>query len=291
MRNSLNKYFTDVFLKTNGFLPAFPFGVSLEIGDFFLIENGNIFKLGSLKGNEEFFDLDEPVRSTKKAIQPEEIWQTEFQVNTTFKSRGVALEWENVYVEDSRQALIVEFKKPGSYFFRNSEIVSREFDNFHHLSDQILQKFVSKEFNFKKIYFVTETAQSEKCALSVASGYGNLVIDFVEEGYYDLDDLVKPNVAFYPHQSKNIDFNRLNKGRGDYFKAMKLDVSFKGQHYVSRHIRKHLPENMQDQYYNLMNYGKTSILKLTNVFPGNAVDYYSFFPMGLEDVQQLFANN
>ncbi|MEL6558892.1 MAG: hypothetical protein AAFQ94_11960 [Bacteroidota bacterium] len=290
MKNSLNKYFNDVFLKTNGFLPAFPFGISLEIGDFFLIENGNLFKLGSLKGNEEFFDFDQPVRVTKKATQPEEIWQSEYEVNTTFKSRGAALEWENVYIEDSRQALIAEFKKPGSYFFRNSEIESREFENFHQLSDQILQKFVSKEFNFKEIYFVTETAFSENCALSVSSGYGNLVIDFAEEGYYGLNDLVNSNVAFYPHQSKNIDYNRLNEGRGDYFKAVKLDVSFEGQHHVSRHIRKHLPENMQDNYYNLMNYGKTSVLKLTNVFPGNAVEYYSFFPMGLQDVQQLFAN-
>lgn len=290
MKNSLNKYFSDVFLKTNGFIPVFPFGISLEIGDFFLIENGSIFKLGSLKGNEEFFDFDQPVRITKKASQPEEIWQSDYEVNTTFKSRGAALEWENVYLEDSRQALIVEFKKSGGYFFRNSEIESREFGNFHHLSDQILQKFVSKEFNFKEIYFVTETAYSEKCALSVSGGYGNLVIDFVEEGYYGLNDLVNANVAFYPHQSKNIDYNRLNEGRGDYFKAVKLDVSFEGRHHVSRHIRKHLPENMQDNYYNLMNYGKTSVLKLTNVFPGNAVEYYSFFPMGLQDVQQLFSD-
>lgn len=291
MRNSLNKFFLDIFSKTNGYIPIFPFDIKLEIGDFFLKENGQIFKLGSLKGNEEFFDLGEPVRISKKIIQPREIWQMESSVNTSFKSRGAALEWENIYIDDMKQALIIEFLNEGSYFFRSGEIVSQRFVNFQRLSEQILQKFVSKEFNFKEIYLVIETASSEQCALSVSSGYGNLVIDFVEEGYYGLNDLVKPEISFFPHQSKNISYNKLREGGCDFFKAVKLDISFEGQHHVSNHIRKHLPENMQDYYHNLLNYGKTNILKMTNVFPGNSIDYYSFFPMGLEDVDELFSDS
>jgi len=288
MNKSLNKFYLNTYLQTGGFIPVFPVGNQLDIGDFFVIENREIFKLVSLAKNEEFFDLEEPVIQSRDITVPHEIWQTQHAINTSFKSRGAAFEWENIYLNEMQQALIIEFTDPGSYFFRTGEVITRRFENFFKLSNQILQKFVSKEFNFKKIYFVNEVASTDDCALSVSDKYGNLVVDFAEEGYYGLDDLVTPGISFLPHQSKNLAYNKLRESGCNFIKAVRLDMSFQGEHHVSQHIRNHLPKNMQKYYHNLLNYGKTNVLKLTNIFPGNASDYYSFFPMGLEDIEQLF---
>ncbi|MGB3466111.1 MAG: hypothetical protein WBA74_12615 [Cyclobacteriaceae bacterium] len=288
MKRSLKPFFKDIFLNTKGFVPVFPFQVTLEIGDYFMVERGQIIKLGGIRGNEDFFDLEEPVKISDKFVQPSEIWQTENRIKTSYKSRGAALEWDNIYLSEIQQALIVEFLEKGSYYFRCSEVSARRFENFAKLSEQILQKFVSKEFNFKEIYVVTELASSDRYAVSVAESHGNLAIEFGEEGYYDLNDLVSTDVVCYPQQSKNLSYNSLDSGKCEFFRAARLDISYDGKQHVSEHIRHHLPENMQEYYHNMMNYAKTRMLKLTNVFPGNAVDFYSFYPMGLEDIEDMF---
>ena len=288
MRNSLKPFFSDLFRNTNGFIPLFPFKLKLDIGDYFMVEQGQLIKLGGLQGNEQFFDLDEPVKVSDVFEQPSEIWQSEHKINTSFKSRGAAMEWENIFLSDIQQALIVEFLETGSYYFRCSEIFTRRFENFIQLEDQILQKFVSKEFNFKEIYVVTELATTDRYAITAADKHGNISIEFTEEGYYELKDLVEPKIIYFPHQSKNISFNSLNNGSCEFIRAAKLDISFEGRQHVSDHIKNHLPENMQQYHHNMMTYAKTNMLKLTNVFPGNAVDYYAFRPMGMEEVEKLF---
>ncbi len=290
--NHLSFFYQDLYLSTQGFIPFWPLGEPLRIGDLFLFRSKRMIKLGNIA--DPYFQLREYIKIRKPGYHPMHYaWQLDRGVKTDFKGAAIKHYYKKLKMHPSKQGLMVKFGFPGAYFFRTSEIVYHVFENYYDLSYEILQRLASEKSNFREIFMVTETAMVKNFSLGIARGAkSRFFLNLPEITVIPtLDILNKPGLNYKVEHIRNMDTLYLDyPGENMFFRAKKIALSSSGHHRLQKFIQNNFSEDMQRYTSNLLDYAQTSILPSNDLYPGDIHEYFHFRPMNMSDIEHFLGN-
>lgn len=291
-------FYNDLFLQTNGFIPAWPFGEVFQIGDLLMIEGGKMILIGNI--TDPYFGITESIdqRQDSRFLEPEikiytpiqQQWQCESGVHYSYKSKGSVYEVDGFIFAEDKRGLMINYSNRGSYLFRCKGAKYASFDNFNDLAFKILQRLTSESFSFRELYLITDVAEVEEYALTIASApQAQLVVSLLEDTHLTLDDLSDTRRKFEIENTRNMETVRLReKGAPFFFRANKMTLSIKGERMISKFIEEQLPERFKPYLSNIRNYAGVNILPSKMIYPTSVHDLFHFRKMNLNDLSQFF---
>ena len=284
--------YQDVYLKSKGYIPLWPFNSTAELGDLFLIRKGNMIRIGNI--NIPFFGVSKEIEYSEDLKTDDYMWQLDKGVGMTIKSRGPICEINGFVFPAEKQGMLLQFDCSGSYFFKGSDVITRSIDNFHHFQFKLLQQLASEKFNFTELYVVHSVADVSSFAMAIASAdQASMMVSSSDQVSvpYTLDSLADESQGWKLENMQGVDHLHLaQKGGTMFFKAHKLATSHKGKERILKYMREMLPKEMHQYMGNILNYSPTQILPSEEIFPANVHELFHFREVNLDDVALLFGN-
>ncbi|HPF10816.1 MAG TPA: hypothetical protein PKW08_05240 [Flavobacteriaceae bacterium] len=304
MKRIFQKYFSDFYLRSGGYLPSRPFFHSLYPGDFFQVKNGEMVALGNIyrKGiiGPERTKFDYGVR-----LNPSN-WNLSSGVTKPYSGREVATNFDmGEEFQFSKQVLA--FKQAGSYLFKGSEPESVRIANWQDLQDELIIKLTQTFFSFRELYVVTECVTTNHWTLAIASDAdAELEIATKNENFGLVDIFGMPEVKTI--QSKNMEFyHREEKRVPSFFRAKKLITrDEKLQLFISELIQERLNyetwandffdydffeetnSNPQPRHQTQLHTSVLDMLQSNQLNSNTALQYFQWGDFNMDDIQKLF---
>ncbi|MEO1261792.1 MAG: hypothetical protein AAFZ15_23510 [Bacteroidota bacterium] len=290
MMNIYSKLFQDIYLSTNGYVPAWPIGTTFQVGDIMLLQQHRMIPLGNL--SDPYFGLDQYVESYVREAPIERLWQVERGINVMHKASDMIHVLDGYLLLEGQQAMIINFKERGDYFFRCKGITYTHFKNFQELEFEILQRLASQKCCFKDICVITDIATIDHYAMAIANKNKSCLIISGEDGSeYNLLDLADPDSFYINKKIKDLDDLRLKwEGGNIFFKARRMGLSSRGEHLITEYIHKYLPDALHRFESNILDYATTDFLPSNVLYPANVHEYFNFRKMNLDDVEEFLGN-
>jgi hypothetical protein len=277
-------------MKSNGYIPSWPLGTEMDLGDLFLMRSGKMVKIGNVL--DQYFGVFEDVSIQEDYTLDWESWNLDSGVQYSFFSKEIkdSLGYSNFLT--AKQGLSIRFDHPGAYLFRIPEILHRSIENFYDLKFKLLQELASEKFSFKEIFVVTSLAKTPSFGMMMATGNeASAVISFPDNQAlpYSLDELGNKSLEYEMESLNNVGCVHIGSNGGQmFFKAKKMEASPRGIEIARDYIKNNLPESMQKRTRNILNYAPTEIFPSFDIYPAKVHDMFHFRDMNIEDVNVLF---
>lgn len=279
-----------LYLKTNGFVPVWPFDVEPKLGDLFVIKGSQMVHLGNMIST--YLGIEQEDLNVEENTQPiHELWQLESGIELSFKAKGGVYEIDGLIFPEDRHGLLVRFQEPGSFFFRAYDLHYKFISNFYQFSFKLLQQLAAERFSFREVFIVTSTAKAAAYALAVANQRNaHMLVSSPEMLQPNLDQLALPDFYLEIENMQGLkDFRLADKKDGHFFKAKKFEISGKGVEFLNNYIRAELPPEFLKYQANILNYAPLEMLSANEIYPASVHELFHFRDMSLNDVELLLA--
>ncbi|WP_407264911.1 hypothetical protein R5N98_12655 [Tenacibaculum maritimum] len=237
------RFVKQIYKNSGGFLPTWPLGRQVKLGDIIDLNYRRMEYLGTLRDPVLNIEItvgeDTSVDSTK--------WQSKNGVNIVAKAKGeIPREGSNLPV--NKAGITLNFSKAGGFLFQPSGMRINRIENLISVRNEAKEKLFRDLFNLRKIYIITEVGVVDSYALTISESK-NSKLEVAVEGQTNLStkDLADTSLNLEVKTESSLDFNTIGtKGGEIFFKAEKLVL--KQDEKEELLIRKPELRNIQEDY-------------------------------------------
>lgn len=294
-----NRFYTNTYLRTSGFIPALPPGPHLYPGDFFQVRNGIIVRLGNIY--KDGVISGEAIKISHNNKLNSFSWDYQEGVSAQFLGA-------DSFSRDDMSSYckhILSFSTPGSHIFKGNEPFASRVTNWADIEPELIIKMTQTLFSFRELYVVTESVAFTDWSLAVA-GTGGAELELISEasaiGHSHVFKDISSNIVL----SRDMEcFTRSDAKIPSFFKAKKLVVQETRQDYIiSQLITRQLDysewaNGFFERQYTTTNepvdYRSTQsgisildLLQANQLNPNTALLYFRWADANLDDVEKLF---
>lgn len=301
MEDYFKNFYTSLYQRTGGFIPAKPINQNLYPGDFFQIINGNIIVLGNIFRN-NVIQVDD-CKMEYGIRQNSSSWNFSDGIRKPYSIRDVEYESDENYGYSKQ---LIDFDRYGSFLFKSNDVESIKISDWSNIKNQLIIKMTQVIYSFRELYIVTETAVASDWTLAIAgSKKGELELATSEENFGLID--IFGHESSRTIQARDIEYyHRENKRHPSFFKAKKLKVKQeKLEVFISEliyHQRTHRAWVIDffdydfgletfSQNNNIVN-SQSSILDMlqaNELNPNTALLYFDWADTNLDDIEKMFS--
>lgn len=213
------RFVKQIYKNSGGFLPSWPLGKQVKLGDVIDLKYRRMVYLGSLAdtsiGIDITVDTDDKVDTTK--------WQSSKSVNVTAKAQGeMPLTGSNLPV--NKAGLTINFSNKGGFLFQPGGMRIDRIRNLITVRQEAKERLFRDLFNLRKIYIITEVGVVDSYALTISRSR-NSVLEVAVKGQPSIStkDLADVSLDLEIRTESALDFNVVGAAGGEiFFKAEKL---------------------------------------------------------------------
>ena len=301
MGNVFKNFYTDLYNRTNGFIPTKPLNQDYYPGDFFQIHNGEIVVLGNIFQN-NIIAPENTQFSYGSKLNPTG-WNFAKGVTKPYSGRDSGQDAVEGSFRFSRQLLA--FDGFGSFLFRADAPETVKIANWNSIEQSLIIKLTQTIYSFRELYVVTESALPTSWTLAVAGSEKAELEIATEKESFGLVDFFGDQEA-KTIQTRGIEYyHREAKRRPSFFKAKRLAVQQeKLEVFISDLISRRRAKSVWVQdFYEYDFYEPSSLnlsishtaqacvldmLQANELNPNTALLYFKWDDANLDDVEKLF---
>ncbi|WP_157976286.1 hypothetical protein [Lewinella sp. IMCC34191] len=273
MANFEKRFFKDIYKNSGGFLPTWPLGRQVKLGDVVDIKHRRMDYLGNLSDPL----LDIKITPGPDESQDETKWQSSKSVTITLKAAGETNpEVSNLPID--KAGIKVEFSKSGGFLFQPKGMNINRIENLVSVRSEAIKKLSAELFSMRSIFMIVEVGIVESYALTISESDSSLLELSVEgEQSISTKDLARTDLNFQYKTESQLDFNNIGaEGGSIFFKCEKMRV--RRDKVVE--LRQELPSFLEapDDV-------QAMLIPNSRITPENALEYFEFTPLTLDDLE------
>lgn len=169
MAGSEGIFFKKIYLEHGGFIPTWPIGRQVKLGDLVALRRAGSFRRRrrmELRGNvtDSIIGID---IERAGARFDHTSWQSSHGVNITQKAAGVASDPDSKLPVD-KAGVTIEFSKKGGFLFQPEQLAYDRIENIVSVRKQLLEKATQALLGLSEVLIVTEVAEVESYTLIIS---------------------------------------------------------------------------------------------------------------------------
>lgn len=269
------KFFKSIYRNHGGFMPTWPLGRLVELGDIVTISNKRMDYKGSLTAD---YDIDFEIREDDTADDLS--WSKKSGVDVNIKLKGEA-SLPNSTIPQGRAGVNLDFKKNFGFLFIPKGIRYNRIQNLVEVRKAALDKLARDHFDgLRRVCIVKEVAVVDSYALTIAFSKesnldvtANADLDVLKE-----EDLAKADLGLTVTRKQEIAYNNIGASGGAiFFRAEKIK------------LRKEVVDQILDERPSLIGAPEDVV---ASTITGNRIanegeDLFEFSDMTLDDIEDL----
>jgi len=290
------KYYTNLYLKTGGFIPVSPLDNQVFPGDFFQVEHGEMKIVGNIF-RDKVIDPDAIEFVFNTPLNPDS-WNINYGVDRPYF--GIK-DTQGNFEDKEYYSQLFSFKERGSFFFKGIAPKATKIINWNLVEAELILKLTQYNYSFREVYLVTEAAHMKSWTLAVADNEEAELEISSRSKEINIDDIFSHEASKAIH-AKNMECYRKEiNPKLSFFKAKKLcsreqrDFQFG---YDTTAIQNTLVD-WANGFYNFDfrvngNQLKQSPIPLIDRLKGNelnpttALEFFHWIDCSLDDLEKLF---
>lgn len=297
----LKKFYTQSYMKTNGFTPLIPNNIQVLPGDFFQIREGTICVLGNIF-RDRVIDPKDLILEYDIDQNPSN-WHLSEGIKKPFFGKK---NFHNDFKEEEKDIRTYEFDTEGSFFFSGSNPRSVKIKNWNELEQQLTIKLTQILYSFRDLYVVTETASLDEWVFALANDHHaklELIVRTKDSGETDFFGHTETKAVF----AEKIEYYlRSEQPTLSFFKAKQLTVrdqrdklagadAIRSENILVDWTRTVFKFDFPiEEIVSKRGYSDILLidkLKGNELNPNTALEYFHWTDLNLDDIERLFIKN
>jgi hypothetical protein len=264
-----------VFRNTGGFLPGWPIGRPVKLGDVIALRYRRMEYLGNLADP----DIGITIIPGEDTAGDDMKWQSKNSVSVTVKIAGEA-PLPNSRLTQADAGLTLEFSKGGGFLFEPRGLRFNRIENLVTVRKEAISKLTSQMFGALRIYIIKEVGIIDSYALTISQSVGSK-LEVSAEGKSSLStkDLASLDLDLKIRREELLDFNSVGtKGGTIFFKGEKIK------------LRTSMKDEIVRNYPAMVHSSDDALLSKVSIRSINsrtAASYFDFADIGGDDIDQL----
>ena len=119
------EFYKDLYRKSDGYIPLWPFKTEVNLGDLYVIRNGHMLKIANIF--DKYFGIYEDVDIEEDWSPLWELWSLQSGMKHSFISKDVVYELNNYIFPLEKQGLLIQFEDEGILLFRSTKYGAAEY--------------------------------------------------------------------------------------------------------------------------------------------------------------------
>lgn len=273
------KFVRQIYRNSGGFIPTWPLGKQVKLGDVIDLKFRRMIYLGTLL--DPLVDININIEEDDSIDDSK--WQSKNSVNITFKGKG-DIPSEGSKLPIDKAGLTVEFTKKGGFLFQPSGMKINRIKNLITVRKEAKEKLFREMFSLRKVYIITQVAEVNSYALTISQSK-NSKLEVAVEGKpsISVSDLANVSLGLDVKTENALDFNNIGtQGGSIFFKAEKLILKKeeKEKLFERKPNLKNIPEEYLPSFLENQIIESEGIEKLFDFTPTTLEDLDDF--MGIE---------
>lgn len=264
-----------IFKNTGGFLPSWPLGKIVKLGDIIDLKRNRIEYLGNL--GEDFIGI--PIEAVKDPTPDDVKWQSKSNVSVSIKAKG-ELPAEGSKIPLDKAGITIEFTKQGGFLFQPKQLTYDRIKNLIAVRQEAMRKLAVELFGLRKIYYIKEVAHVKSYALTISQS-SDSKYEVAAEGDIQLstEHLASTEVRLVVKAEKSMDFCVTGKkGGAIFFKPERMRLKREKREEI---VNNDPPKNaLSDE--NLL-----AMISPSEINADSINNIMEFTPVTLEDIEEL----
>lgn len=287
METTHERFFLDLFKSTGGFVPSWPLGKKVVLGDLIVMKKGRFYTIGNISDRNLYTEF----KVSPYVIPDAQNWQLSSGIQSSFKSANSDVEENWTLLEREKAVLRVEFENNGSYLLSCANPKYVRIDDFNKIRKELVRKLSAEIYSFKKIFVVTEVAEADAVSVSIAS-HANGFMEISSERDIIMNAM---DLHLYSHDIKmerflNVPVHFRKEGPEPmFFKAKKLGLKDHMREQLIHDLLK--SEGWKDHptdLANLIDNDLVDVMPPVAIYAGSANEFFGFSNMNASDLNELF---
>jgi hypothetical protein len=213
------KFVKQIYKNSGGFLPSWPLGRQVKLGDVIDLKYRRMVYLGTLKDPSIDIAIDIDTDNTIDITK----WQSSNSINVVTKAKGEAPD-EGSNLPINKAGITIDFSKKGGFLFQPGGMKIDRIKNLITVRKEAKEKLFRDLFNLRKIYIITEVGIVDSYSLTISQSK-NSKLEVAAEGKPTIStkDLADLSLDLEVKTESALDFNVIGSEGGEiFFKAEKL---------------------------------------------------------------------
>jgi len=264
-----------IFKNTGGFLPSWPLGTNVKLGDIIDLKRKRIEYLGNL--TDDLFKIE--IKAIKDPTAEDVKWQSKSNVNVSTKAKG-ELPIKGCKIPIDKAGITIEFSKSGGFLFQPEGIRYNRIKNLVSVRQEAMRKLAVELFGMRKIYYIKEVALVDSYALTISQS-SESKLEVAVEGKVSLStkDLASADLEFEVKTEKFLDFSVTGgKGGSIFFKPERMKLK--------REKREEIV-NAKPELSRLSDENLMAMIPPKDITADSINEMMEFSPLILEDLDDL----
>lgn len=266
----------EIFKNTGGFIPSWPLGTDVKLGDVIDLKRNRMDYLGNLGEAPIKIKIEGFADPTRDDVK----WQSKSNVNISIKAKGDAPDiGSNIPID--KAGLSIEFTKEGGFLFQPLGLYYIRMKNLVSVRMDAMQKLAVELFGLRKIYFIKEVAKVDSYALTISQS-SESKFEVAVEGDIKLstESLASAELNFEVKTEKALDFTATGKQGGTiFFKPERMKLK--------REKREELVE-ANPRLGALSDENLLAMISPADFSSDTVNSIIEFSPVSLEDIDEIF---
>jgi hypothetical protein len=272
------KFVKSIYKNSGGFLPSWPLGKQVKLGDVIDLKRKRMDYLGTLLDPSLNISIVEDTDPTTDDTK----WQASKSVNVVMKAKGEAA-GEGSKLPIEKAGITLNFTKKGGFLFQPKGMRIDRIKNLISVRKEAKEKLFKEMFNLRKVYIVTEVGIVNSYSLTISESKSSK-LEVAAEGKVTIStqDLADASLNLEVKTESALDFSVVGATGGSiFYKAEKLIL--RPDEKVKLLDRKPELRNVNDEY--LLSFVESDYLK------ENGIDKIcDFVPLSLDDTEELIGD-
>lgn len=213
------KFFRMIYRNNGGFLPTWPLGQIINLGDIVYIRRKRMDYQGNVG------ELGIQVQEDADVTGEDAKWQSRKGVNISTKAQSETPA-KGSHLPQSKSGISLDFTRKSSFLFEPKNIRYNRIKNLFTVRAEILKQISQNalQLDLRKAYFVTQIAKVDAYSLAISiNGKGKLEVSSDLESKMTTADLSRADIGLKTEWESELGFNVIGKeGGAIFFKAEKL---------------------------------------------------------------------
>lgn len=264
-----------IFKNTGGFLPSWPLGTNVKLGDIIDLKRKRIEYLGNL--TDDLFKIK--VEAIRDPTSDDMKWQSKSNVSVSTKAKG-ELPIKGCKIPIDKAGITVDFSKSGGFIFQPEGLRYNRIKNLVSVRQEAMRKLAVELFGMRKIYYIKEVAEVDSYALTISQS-SNSKLEVAVEGKVSLStkDLASADLEFEVKTEKSLDFSVTGGNGGSiFFKPERMKLK--------REKREEIVDAMP-KLNKLSDENLMAMIPPKDITSTSINDMMEFAPVTLEDLDDL----
>lgn len=225
------KFMRSMYRNTGGFLPTWPIGRQVQLGDLVTIR----FKRMQYLGNVADPSFGIQIIPQMDHLGDNARWQGKDSVDIKIKAKGaIPAVGSNLPID--KAGITLEFSSRGGFLFEPKGIKYHRIGNLASIRQEIIKKITASNLGgVRKVYLITEVAEVQSYALTISnSDNGKLEVAVNNADAAELSDLTKPAAELSIVTQNSLEFNQIGQTGGNvFFKGEKFKLKAEKRHEIT----------------------------------------------------------